>query len=261
MYRVLNHPVTLPLTSRLRDPFLPRRSGRQLTYRTMRLTICALLLLSSFIATAQTTFGIRAGYGQSALRSGSTLDVATDQLEGVGAISAGILAEVPLTNFLSLRPGLEYTQRGTSIELTEEVRVLGIQLPVGARARTTFNYLEAPVLFQFNLPTESGVQPYALIGPSIGYAVKGRLRTSARALIDFTLTDTEVNLEAINYERWHVAAVGGLGIRTRLGETTQIFLEARYEHGLTQPYNIPLIRDGVGFQAFNIGAGVSFALR
>jgi len=184
----------------------------------------------------------------------------TDQTGGVGAASAGIFVAVPVTDWLTLRPGLEYTQRGSSIGLTEGVQVVGVKLPIGARAKTTFNYVDAPLLLQFDLPTQSRVRPYALIGPSIGYAVSGKLRTSARALIDFNISNTNVNLDAINYERLHVAAVGGLGLSGRLSPTTKMFVEARYEHGLTQPYDVPLVSDGVGFRAWNIGAGVSFGL-
>ena len=227
----------------------------------MRLFLASVLLLAiAASSTAQTTVGIRAGYGQSSLRSGNTFDIVTDQTDGVGAASAGIFIAIPVTEWLTLRPGLEYNKRGTSIGLTEGIDLLGVKLPVGARAKTTFNYVDAPLLVQLDLPTEGSIQPYALIGPSLGYAVSGRLRTSARALIDFTISDTDVNLNAINYERFHVAAVGGLGLNGKLSPTTKMFVEARYEHGLTRPYNVPLVRDGVGFRAWNIGAGISFVL-
>ncbi|CAH1001833.1 hypothetical protein LEM8419_02741 [Neolewinella maritima] len=218
------------------------------------------LTLFTSLATAQTTLGVRAGYGQSSLHAGNTFDVVTDRTGTVGIASLGMFAEVPLTDYLSLRPGLEYTQRGTSVGLTQDIQLLGIPLPVGARARTTFSYVDVPLLVQLRLPTESAIQPYALAGPSVGYAVAGKLRTSARALIDFQLSSTEVDLEAINYERLHVALVGGAGVNARLGQTTAVFLEARYEHGLTQPYNVPLVRDGVGFKGWNVGMGLSFAL-
>lgn len=227
----------------------------------MRLLLVSLLLLAiAASSTAQTTVGVRAGYGQSSLRSGNTFDVVTDQTDGVGATSAGIFVAIPVTKWLTLRPGLEYNQRGTSIGLTEGVALLGVKLPVGARAKTTFSYVDAPLLAQLNLPTDGRIQPYALIGPSLGYAVSGRLRTSARALIDFTISNTDVNLDAINYERFHVAAIGGLGLSGQLSESTRMFVEAQYEHGLTQPYNVPLVRDGVGFRGWNVGAGLSFAL-
>ena len=222
--------------------------------------IAILALVTTTAATAQTTFGIRAGYGQSGLRSGETFDVVTEQTGWVAAPSLGVFAELPLSDLITFRSGLEYARRGTSVGLTQGLDLLGVRLPVGARARTTFDYLEAPLLVQVNLPTEGSVQPYALAGPTLGYALSGKLRTSARALIDFNLTTTDVNLDAINYERFHVGLMAGAGVKARVGASAALFLEARYEHGLTQPYNVPLVRDGVGFQGWNVGAGVSFAL-
>ncbi|WP_420459736.1 porin family protein [Neolewinella sp.] len=227
----------------------------------MRLLLIALLALTTSAALiAQTTIGLRAGYGQSALRSGETFDVVTEQTGWIAAPSLGVFAELPLSDLITLRPGLEYNRRGTSVGLTQGVDLFGVRLPVGARARTTFDYLEAPLLVQLNLPTEGTVQPYALVGPSVGYALSGKLRTSARALIDFRLSTTDINLEAINYERLHVGLVAGAGLKAQVGIGAALFLEARYEHGLTQPYNVPLVRDGVGFQGWNVGVGVSFAL-
>lgn len=216
--------------------------------------------LATLSLRAQTTVGLRAGFGRSSLHAGSTFDAVTDRTGRVGAVSLGAFVELPLSEVFSLRPGLEYTQRGTSVGLTQDVNLLGVKLPLGARAKTTFDYVDAPLLLQYNLPTRSNLQAYVIAGPSIGYAVSGKLRTSARALIDVTITSTDVDLEAINYQRLHVAAVGGAGVRGRLGESATVFLEGRYEYGLTQPYNVPLVKDGVGFQGWNVGAGVSFSL-
>ncbi len=217
-------------------------------------------LLLSGLATAQSSFGLRAGFGQSSLRSGKTFDAITDRTVGVGVPSFGVFAELPVTDFLSLRPGLELTQRGTGVGLTEDVELAGVKLPLGAFAKTRFRYLEAPLLVQLNLPTESAIQPYALLGPSLGYATGGRVTTSAKAIINLNLYSTDVDLDAIDYERFNVAVIGGLGAKARLGQNTGVFLEARYSHDLTQPYNVPVIRDRVGFQGWNVGAGMTFAL-
>lgn len=217
-------------------------------------------LLGSGLLTAQPAWGIRAGAGQSALRSGATFDPLTDRLDALGTTSFGLLYELPVTPYLTLRPGLEYGSRGSSLGLTDEVEVFGVTLPVGARAKTRFNYVEAPLLLQFNLPTESRVQPYAVVGPTLGYATGGKVTTAARAVIEMNLYSTDLDLESIGYERFHLGVVGGIGARARLGETTGLFIEGRYEHGLSQPYDVPVIQDKVGFRGWNLGAGLTFAL-
>ncbi|THH40028.1 porin family protein [Neolewinella litorea] len=227
----------------------------------MKLQLLALFaLLSTGLLTAQASWGIRAGAGQTALRSGQIFDPLTDRLEPLGNISLGAFAELPLTGYIAFRPGLEYSSRGSSLGLTDKVEVFGVQLPVGARAKTRFNYIEAPLLVQVNLPTESAIQPYAIAGPTLGYATGGRVTTAARAVVELNLYGTDLDLDAIGYERFHVGVIGGLGARARLGENTGLFMEARYEHGLSQPYDVPVIRDKVGFRGWNVGAGVTFAL-
>ena len=228
----------------------------------MKLQLLALFsLLFAGIASAQTSVGIYGAFGQSGLRSGQTFDGLTDQLDPIGTATFGVNAELPLTTYLSLRPGLEYTGRGTSIGITEDVNLGGIDLPVGARAKTRFDYVEAPLLLQLNVPTQSAIQPYIVAGPSLGYAVSGRVTTAAHALIDLNLYSSSIDLDAIRYERFHVAAVGGVGAKARIGQASQVFVEARYQHGLSQPYDVPVIRDKVGFRGWNVGVGMSFDLQ
>ena len=129
-----------------------------------QLTLLLLCTFFSLTAFAQTTVGVRAAYGQSNVRSGDALDLVTDQMDALGVVSYGIFAEIPLTPVISFRPGLELTKRGTQVSLTEDVALLGVPLPVGAQAETRFRYIDAPLLFQFNLPTETGFQPYAIAG-------------------------------------------------------------------------------------------------
>ena len=217
-------------------------------------------LLLTGVASAQTSWGLRVGAGQTDIRSGETFDMLTDRMDGIGTVSLGAFVEVPVTPYITFRPGLEYGSRGTSVGLTDDVELLGVKLPLGARAKTRFNYIDAPLLVQLNLPTESDIQPYAIAGPTLGYATGGKVTTSAKAIIELNLYSTDIDLDAIQYDRFNVGLIGGVGAKARLGEFSSLFLEARYEHGLSQPYDVPVIKDKVGFQGWNVGAGVSFAL-
>ncbi|PPK85746.1 outer membrane protein with beta-barrel domain [Neolewinella xylanilytica] len=227
----------------------------------MKLSLLALFTFLLFgFATAQTSIGVYGAFGQSNVRSGDAFDGATDQLDRIGTATFGVTAEIPVTAYFSLRPGLEYTSRGTAIGVSEGINLGGISLPVGARVKTRFDYVEAPLLIQLQIPTQSSIQPYVIAGPSLGYATSGRVAAAAKAVIELDLYSSSINLDAIRYDRFHVAAVGGVGANARLGEATRLFVEARYQHGLSQPYDVPVIQDKVGFQGWNVGAGVSFDL-
>ena len=220
----------------------------------------ALLAFLCVGAVSAQTVGVYGAFGQSGVRSGDAFDAVTDRLDQIGTATVGVTTLLPLSNTLLFRPAVEYTSRGTAIGLTESLEIGGIALPVGGRAKTRFDYVDVPLLLQYEPVVNGGIQPYLFAGPSLGYAVSGRLTTSARALIDLDLYDSPIDLDAIGYDRFHIAATGGVGARAQLSPTLQVFGEARYQHGLSQPYDVPFLRDKVGFQGWNFGAGVLFGL-
>jgi hypothetical protein len=227
----------------------------------MRTLLTSLLFLCFVtVLSAQMSLGVRAGYGQSNVRSGSDLDLITDQFSSTATFSIGLTTDIQLSDVVSLRSGLEINRRGASLELSEDVSVFGFDLPFGARAQTRFTYVEVPVLAQWHFPTSSSLQPYVFGGASIGYAVGGNIRTTARAIIEFNLMTTPLDLEGINYQRFHLAAHGGAGVKATLDNGMAVFAEARYEHGFSQPSDVPLVAVRVGFRGINLGAGVSFSL-
>lgn len=209
---------------------------------------------------AKVTFGLRAGYGNSNIRTDSEFDAVSDRFDNTSALSIGAFAEIPLGDIISLRPGIELNRRGTVLEIAADQELFGINVPLGTRAKTRFTYVDVPLLIQAKVPATGAIQPYAFAGASLGYATSGNLRTRATAIIEFNLMSTDIDLEAINYERFHVAAVGGLGVKIALAEGFGAFVEGRYEQSLTEPYDVPLATAKTGFKGMNFGAGFTFSL-
>jgi hypothetical protein len=71
---------------------------------------------------------------------------------------------------------------------------------------------------------------------------------------------TDIDLESINFERFHVAAIGGLGAKVAISPSFGAFVEGRYEQSLTEPYDVPLATAKTGFKGVNFGAGFIFSL-
>ena len=220
--------------------------------------LLVLVLLCTGALSAQTSVGFRGGYGTSNLRTDKQLDLISDRLDATAAFSGGLYAEQAFSPVFSLRSGVEVNQRGTALLLSSTNTVFGMTVPLGGQVKTRFTYVDVPVLAQVSLPTNSTIRPYAFGGASFGYAVKGNVRTTATALFEFNLATTNVDLDAINYERFHVAAVGGLGVSAQLTDQLRIFAEGRYEQSLTQPYDVPLLAAKTGFRGLNFGGGVAF---
>ena len=234
----------------------------------MRILLTTFILaLAGAFAFAQTeatpsevTLGLRAGYGGSNIRTDSDLDAVSDRFDNASSLSFGAFADIPFGEVFSFRPGLEINRRGTVLNIDADQEVFGINVPLGAEAKTRFTYVDVPLLVQATLPTTGAIKPYAFAGASLGYATGGNLRTTATAIIEFNLMSSEIDLDAINYERFHVAAVGGLGAKIALSPTFGAFVEGRYEQSLTEPYDVPLIAAKTGFKGVNFGAGFTFAL-
>ncbi len=225
--------------------------------------ILSFLLFAVFSATgfAQLQLGLRASYGFSDIRTDSELDAISDQFSNASSLSFGLIAELPITSALSLRSGLEINRRGTTAELGQDAQIFGASIPFGAEAKTRFTYVDVPVLAQYNLPVGGGaLTPYVFAGPSFGVATQGNIRTTATALISFNLMTTDIDLDEIDYERMHVAAVGGLGLKLGLGDQLIAFAEGRYEQSLSQPYDVPVLDAKTGFKGFQFGAGFMFKL-
>lgn len=227
----------------------------------MRSLFTLLLLLAvSTLAMAQFQLGFRAGYGFSDLRADSELDIVADQFENASSLSTGLYAEYAFSDIFSLRTGVELARRGTTLNLSDDIEVFGAALPFGATAKTRFTYIDVPLMAQVHLPTTGAIQPYAFGGASFGLATGGNIRTTAQAIIEFNLMTTEIDLDAINYERFHVAAVGGLGVKAKLAPNFSAFVEGRFEQSLTEPYDVPIVAAKTGFKGMNFGAGVAFSL-
>jgi hypothetical protein len=106
-------------------------------------------------ASAQTTFGLKAGLNVS--------DLTGDNLPGdhsprLGFIGGGF-ANVALTPMFSVQPEVLYTQKGVSTDSeTTEINA---------------DYIEVPVLAKFTVPaTSTGLMIGAYAGPAISFRVK-----------------------------------------------------------------------------------------
>ena len=99
---------------------------------------------------------------------------------------------------------------------------------------------------------------YVVAGPTFGYATGGSLDTRAKLLIEIDLFKTDINLDAVGYERWEVGGMAGAGVNFNVGNGNNLFFDVRYAHGFSQPYDIPIVRERV--QHNSIGFNVGFTM-
>ena len=218
----------------------------------------ALILALAFSLNTQAqkiSIGLKAGVQQANV---ATPDIIQDleflpDFQSITTPNFGITSEIGLHPNFAIQPELAYTVKGFKVNENFDLNLFNIPLPVGATAISQFHYLELPLLAKAKFGNF-----YVLAGPTFGYALNGNLKTRAKFLVEIDLFDTKINLDEVGYERWEVGGMAGAGVSFPVFNGGQIFLDARYSHGFTQPYDIPLVHEKV--QHKNFGVNVGFML-
>ncbi len=212
----------------------------------------------TYSAVAQSV-GVRGGVGWSKVYATDAIDALASDFELATVYSAALVAELPITRNFAFQPELAYTRKGFSIQQQADIELFNLPIPLGTRAISTFGYLEAPLLAKMQFGNEV-VKGYFTAGPSFGYAIDGNLETRTDGFLDIKLIDTDINLDAIDYQRFEVSGVVGVGASFQTG-VGKIVMDARYQHGFTELYDIPFLEEKVKNQGFGLNAGLLIPLR
>ena len=217
------------------------------------------ILLSAFLVAAtigmaqsKPSFGIRAGLS-SATMQGDAVNSLNDLLDftnggittsGHTGFFAGAHSSIPVSEVVSIEPGLYYTQKG--YEMKGELSLKGAEfLGANAKAKLSSHYVDLPVLLKLNF---NGFQVFA--GPQVSYLAKADLKTTA-GVLGFNLLNKTMDATD-QFNRWDAAVTGGVGYQFANG----VNISASYDHGLSKvdanqnldSYN----------RAFKVGLGFKF---
>ena len=195
------------------------------------------LMVFFYQINAQISVGIKVG-----------ANIADSRVDGL----IGNYAPEP-TTFPGYTVGLTAELPGFTVSQSFDVDVLGIEMPLGAKARTRINYLELPLLLKYSVGSELA-KAYFIAGPNVAYAVNAELRPVASLLIDINLPRVNINLNNDIYQRWEISGVLGAGGEIKAGNG-KLFADARYNLGFTNMLDNPLVDLRIKNQGFNVSAG------
>ncbi len=216
------------------------------------LAACLSLVTFSFLNAQNVAFGARAGMMWNNVVSGdlnNTIDFKT-----ISTSSIGLVADVKLTDNIAFHPELNYTEKGFKTDISKDLALFGVQLPLGARASTVVKYVDMPLAVKYSFGNTEGVHFYAMAGPTLGYALSGKLETSAKLLIDIKIASTPINLSSQNYTRFEVGGIVGGGLNVPVGNGN-FYVDARYTRSFQDVYEVPIIGAKVRNQGFGVGLG------
>lgn len=216
-----------------------------------------LCVFSSQTLYAQIQVGVRGGANWAFASKPDFLGSLTPTLHPSPGPTGAIFLDIPLNERVSFRPEIAYVQKGFVVKEGMDLNLGGFTLPLGARIAYQSQNLEIPLLFKVNM-TDGPVQPYLIAGPAVGYAMDGRVRTRATALISTKPIDVDVNYgDMLN--RWDISAVGGLGVSMDAG-VGKLFVEGRYTHGFSRQVQVPVVNINARNRGVAVSVGYSFPI-
>ena len=213
------------------------------------------LLLTTFTF-AQVSLGLKAGVNfanisKTDVNLGSIL-----QTSGNTSVTFGGVADFHIANGFSIQPEINYSKKGFEVVANIPLGVLDVELPVGIKAITDLNYIEAPILAKYSFGN-GRVGGYVTAGPTFGYAKNARFKTAANFIIDINIINRELDLDALRISRFDVGGAIGAGGTVNLG-STKLFIDARYTQGFKNLDNVPLI--DLGFKNRNFALTTGFLI-
>ncbi|QIP17504.1 PorT family protein [Spirosoma aureum] len=206
---------------------------------------------------AQVQIGIRGGANWGFASKPDFLGSLTPSLHPSAGPTGAIFLDIPVSDRVSFRPEVAYVQKGFVVKEGLDLNFGGFTLPLGARIAYQSQTIEIPLLAKINL-SDGAVQPYLIAGPAVSYALDGRVRTRATALITTQPIDVDVNYGNM-LNRWDVGAVGGLGLSMDAG-VGKFFIEGRYTHGFTRQVQVPVVNINTRNRGVAVSLGYSFPI-
>ncbi len=222
----------------------------------MNFSVLLIAFFSFFSINAQISVGVKVGSNFADTRVNGLVQNLTPEQTVFTGFTAGIVGEVPVLGNLTFRPEFNYIQKGFTVSQSFDIELLGIDMPVGAKARTRINYLEMPLLLKYNIGNEN-VKAYVIAGPNVAYAANAHLRPIATLLIDFNLPRVNIDLSNDIYRRWELSGTLGAGGEIKAGNG-KVFADARYNLGFTNMLNNPVVDLRIKNQGVNISAGYAY---
>ncbi len=202
-------------------------------------TLVLFALLISTISFGQIGVGAKAGLSISDAQADLYVDVINDSPKAFTSFLVGGFAEIPISNTFSFQPELQFIRRGFTINEGTSFNVFNVDIPVGGKATTSINYIEAPLLAKAKYGNGK-TNFYGLVGPSIGYATTAKIRPKVTLLIDFNLPEVDLDLSDDIYNRTEIAGVIGAGVEHNI-QTGKLFADLRYNHSFTNIINDPIV--------------------
>lgn len=125
------------------------------------LALCSVLMLSGVVANAQkSSVFVKAGVNLANITTSKNGDI--DDAKGIASFHAGLQADLPITKFFALQPGVFFTGKGAKVEWN------------GITSSTKPYYIEVPVNAVIKIPLGDQSSFFVGAGPYVAVGIAGK---------------------------------------------------------------------------------------
>lgn len=202
--------------------------------------------------------GVKSGVGFNNVDAELYIDEVNGAPRGLTSSVFGITSEFELGHYFSLVPELLYTQKGFSIDQGTSFDVLGIDVPIGARANTRIKYIELPLLAKGRFGNDK-IKGYALAGAAVGRAIDAYVQPIVSVLVDIRLPKVPFDMTSGTFNATEFSGIigGGLELPSSSGK---FIMDARYQHSFTNALNDPIVDVSVRNKGMQVSVGYMFKI-
>lgn len=204
------------------------------------------------VSTAQ-YIGARAGLHFNQVDADLYVGQINDAPQSITSPLLGIVSEFELSPVFSIMPELHYTQKGFAVDAGRSLDLLGLSIPVEAKATTRVKYIELPVLAKARFGNDK-IKGYATAGAAIGRAFDAYLRPQLSAIIDINLPRVPIDFGSSNLNRIEFSGIVGAGLEVP-DTKGKFFADVRYQHSFTNTINDPVIDVSVRNKGVHLSVG------
>jgi hypothetical protein len=172
-------------------------------------------------------------------------------------VQVGIEIEKSLDPRLSFISGISYSEKGFTAKEGFNVNLLKVPIKIGMKAVTELKYIEAPIGLKYKLTSSNNFTTYTSLGLVTGYLIDADIKTKASAILDFNISQHDINLNSDLYNRWELGARGGLGVATRT-DYGQFYMEGSVQLGITDMLKDPIVDIRLKNQGFQLKVGYTY---
>lgn len=206
----------------------------------------------------QWTVGVRAGVTGTNVQAAEAIEMITPNFRSMPSITAGVSARYEWSEKFSTVAEAYFGHRGFRVSEHIDMDLLGIDLPIGIQFDTRIGHVSVPFMAQYHIGS-GALSGFVGLGPELSYATHARVKARGQALLNISVLDRPVSLDAINYQRFDIGAVGVAGAEYDL-DFGHIFIDARFHHGFNDLVQVPVIDTNVKSYTVGVGLGLRVAI-